>query len=205
MGNTSAKAKFAVVYPSMKINTPFLLSLILGLGIVLSSCQKAEIPQGQRIQVQRVISGQSLEILDRVNKVPILKKVRLIGINTPHLRQEPWGVQAKTRLEQLIKGKPVLLELDVETQDSHNQVLGYLWQDGILINEQLIKEGYAMASIPNRGAKIQTLNTKYQQRLLMSQEWARQMEKGIWNPQQPLRQTAQEFRDQQQKAGKGNG
>ncbi|MEY3868347.1 MAG: hypothetical protein RLZZ338_2238 [Cyanobacteriota bacterium] len=188
----------------MKINTPFLLSLILGLWMVLSSCQKAEIPQGQRIQVQRVISGQSLEILDRVDKVPMLKKVRLIGINTPDLRQEPWGVQAKTRLEQLIKGKPVLLELDVETQDSYNQVLGYIWQDGILINEQLIKEGYAIASIPNRGAKTQTLNTKYQQRLLYSQEWARQMEKGIWNPRQPLRQTAQEFRDQQQKAGMGN-
>jgi micrococcal nuclease len=188
----------------MKINTPFLLSLILGLWMLLSSCQKAEVPQGQRIQVQRVISGQSLEILDRVNKVPMIKKVRLIGINTPDLRQEPWGVQAKTRLEQLIKEKPVLLEFDVETQDSYNQVLGYIWQDGILINEQMIREGYAMASIPNRSGKTQTLNTKYQQRLIYSQEWARQMEKGIWNPRQPLRQTAQEFRDQQEKAGKGN-
>jgi micrococcal nuclease len=128
----------------MKTNTPFLLSLILGLWMLLSSCQKAEIPQGQRIQVQRVISGQSLEILDRVNKVPIIKEVRLIGINTPDMKQEPWGVQAKTRLEELIKGKSVLLEFDVETKDSYDRVLGYIWQDGILINELLIKEGCAI-------------------------------------------------------------
>ncbi|TAF34883.1 MAG: thermonuclease family protein [Oscillatoriales cyanobacterium] len=120
------------------------------------------------------------------------QQIRLIGIDAPDLKQQPWGEAAKQRLEQLIGGKEVLLESDIEPKDQFDRKLAYLWQDKILLNELLVKEGYVLASVRSR-------NTKYRQRLANAQEWARLMGKGLWNPERALRQTPAEFRQQNQK------
>jgi len=121
--------------------------------------------------------------------------VRLIGIEAPDLRQQPWGTAAKTRIEQLIgetRGQQlilqsVLLEPDVQTKDSFGRWLAYVWHDGVMLNEQLIKEGYVLAT-------PRSPNNKYNERLIRAQEYARIMGYGIWNPEQPLRLTPAEFR-----------
>lgn len=158
--------------------------------LFLASCQEPEMPQGRTAKVERVISGQTIEIVDNLNPVPTLQPVRLIGIDAPDLKQEPWGVEAKTELEKLTLGQEVLLEFDTQQKDSFDRLLGYLWQDKTLINEQLVKQGYALASekVPN---------IKYSDRLANAQEWARLMGRGIWNPEQPMRLTPGEFRNQQ--------
>ncbi|WP_318732132.1 MULTISPECIES: thermonuclease family protein [unclassified Roseofilum] len=65
-----------------------------------------------------------------------------------------------------------------------------IWQDGALINEELVKEGYALAEewFPN---------TQYTQRLQYAEQRARTLELGIWNPESPMRLTPSEFRYQQ--------
>jgi micrococcal nuclease len=65
--------------------------------------------------------------------------------------------------------------------------LAYVWKDKLLLNEEVVKQGYALfvARSPNH---------KYDQRLEHAQQWARIMGKGIWNTDKPMRVTPGEFR-----------
>ncbi|MEW6497338.1 MAG: thermonuclease family protein [Cyanobacteriota bacterium] len=182
---------------------PNLISLIGRFGLVccylllLVGCQSTRVPIGVNVQVQRVVSGQTLDVLNPTQQAALIDRVRLIGIEAPDLKQEPWGAAAKNRFEQLI-GKangqqlmlqPVFLERDVQEKDSLGRWLAYVWHDGVLLNEQLVKEGYVLAA-------PRSPNHKYDNRLARAQEYARIMGYGIWNPNQPMRLTPVEFRRQ---------
>ena len=88
--------------------------LSIALCLLLASCQKPVIPTGTLVQVQRTVTGQTIEIITTVDQIALLEQIRLIGIEVPDLKQQPWGEAAKNKLEQLIGGKQVLLESDVE-------------------------------------------------------------------------------------------
>ena len=165
----------------------------IALSLLLVSCQEPpEIPQGSTVKVERVVTGQTIEITGFADQTPILEQVRLIGIEAPDLKQQPWGPDARQILEQLIGGQQVLLESDSQDKDRYDRKLAYLWRGEILLNEQLVKEGYALVV-------ARSANTKYKQRLANAQEWARLMGHGIWNPEAPMRQTPAEFRNQNRK------
>jgi micrococcal nuclease len=156
---------------------------------VLVSCQTPP-PAGVRVQVEQVISGQVLEVRHPDGAGGKIERVRLIGIDAPDLAQQPWGPAAKRQLEQLVTNKTISLELGEEAQDRFDRTLGYVWLgNGKLLNEQLVKQGYALA-VPR------SPNIKYDKRLGRAQEQARLMGVGIWNPQEPMRQTPAEFRSQ---------
>ncbi|HBB34531.1 MAG TPA: nuclease [Cyanobacteria bacterium UBA8803] len=165
--------------------------------LLLGGCQPTKVPKGIPVQVRQVVSGQTLEVLNPMQQPGLMKRVRLIGIEAPDLKQQPWGAAAKNRIEQTIgeiRGqelvlKPVVLEFDVQTKDSFGRWLAYVWHDGVLLNEQLVREGYVLAS-------PRSPNNKYNERLTRAQEYARIMGYGIWNPNQPLRLTPAEFRRQ---------
>jgi micrococcal nuclease len=72
------------------------------------------------------------------------------------------------------------LESDIEPRDDSGQRLAYLWQNGELVNERLVAEGYALA-VPHPP------NHKYDQRLARAQDRARVMGLGIWNARNPWR------------------
>ena len=155
----------------------------LSLLLLLQSCHPAIPEKLEEVRVTRVVSGQTLQLMGR--------RVRLIGIDAPDLQQQPWGRAAKEQLQALIGGRTVSLEFDVQNQDQLGRRLAYIWQDGELLNEKLVAEGYVLA-VPRDP------NHKYDQRLSRAQEWARLMEKGIWNPNQPMRLTPAEFRSHRQ-------
>lgn len=177
----------------MKIN---LYLPVLLLGGVLTRCQSPEPPSGQLVQVQRVLSGQTLEILDRSQKIPLTRQVRLLGVETPDLQQEPWGKQAKIRLQELIQDQPVRLELEGKNQDSSGRLWAYVWQKNIFVNEQLVKEGYVLARTSPVSPRFSSPSQQYEKQLVYAQEEARIMGRGIWNPRHPLRQTPSQFRQQ---------
>ncbi len=160
----------------------------LSLLLFLQSCQSAQM-QGVEVKVQRVVSGQTLEVTGVGEKPYSITRVRLIGIDAPDLQQQPWGEAAKQRLEAIALNQFVLLEFDVQDQDTFGRRIAYVWQDSVLLNEKLVAEGYVL--ILRRSP-----NNKYDQRLERAQEWARLMGRGIWNPQKPMRLTPAQFRRQ---------
>ncbi|MEA5567707.1 MULTISPECIES: thermonuclease family protein [unclassified Anabaena] len=164
---------------------------ILACLLLLVSCQgrtQSENNQKQ-VRVARVVSGQTLEVVGMAEQPTLISQVRLVGVDAPDLRQYPWGDQSKELVEKLVGDleKPVTLEFDIEAKDKIGRTIAYVWKDNQLLNEQVVKQGYALfvARSPNQ---------KYNQRLERAQQWARIMGKGIWNPEKPMRQTPAEFR-----------
>jgi micrococcal nuclease len=165
--------------------------IILASFLLLVSCQSHNnssiIPAN--VKIARVVSGQSLEVLGMEAQPNLISQVRLIGLDAPDIRQLPWGDDAKQLVETLIGGanQAVNLEFDLEAKDKFNRTLAYVWKDKLLLNEEVVKQGYALfvARSPNH---------KYDQRLERAQQWARIMGKGIWNPDKPMRITPGEFR-----------
>jgi micrococcal nuclease len=176
------------------VKTLLLLFLLCCLG--LTSCQDSPAVKISA-QVQRVVSGQTLEV--SLAGSTTNEQVRLIGIEAPDLAQDPWGQRAKTQLEELLskEGKgfvfePVLLEMEITEPDSYGRRWAYVWQDGKLVNEQMVKMGYALATRYSGGEGFH--NKDYQQKLVYAQDYARIMGYGIWNPDQPMQMTPAEFR-----------
>jgi len=165
--------------------------------LLLASCFGSATPQGQMVLVKQVVSGQTIEVVSASTPTADPRRVRLIGIEAPDMRQQPWGIEARRQLAQLLGDRSVLLELDVEKRDQYQRQLSYIWArsaDGpknrdSLLNEEMVKRGYALA-------KPRSPNTKYDQRLANAQAWARIMGVGIWNPEQPMGITPTEFRSQ---------
>jgi micrococcal nuclease len=157
--------------------------------LLLTSCQHADRPEGLKIEVARVVSGQGLILKSTGDRFKGISMVRLIGIDAPSLQQQPWGRTAQKRLEEEIENRSVLLEFDVEEKDQFGRLLAYVWKDGMLLNEKLVAEGYVLA-VPRAP------NQKYDRRLEHAQEWARLMGRGIWDPEHPMRLTPAEFRRQ---------
>jgi micrococcal nuclease len=167
--------------------------VILGCLLLLGGCQSSASPQGTIVQVQRVVSGNTLEVLIPNQQPALLERVRLIGLDAPDIQQQPWGEAAKNYLDQLIRDTEeqgrVLLELGVQEKDDFDRLLAYVWQEDNLLNEQLVKQGHALA-VPRLP------NDKYDLRLARAQDYARIMGSGIWNPDRPMRSTPTEFRRQ---------
>ncbi len=167
--------------------------------LLLVGCQAGSNPGKKTVtvQVQRVVSGQTLDVLNPRQQTTVIERVRLIGIEAPDLKQEPWGSAARNRFEQMISQtpnqplvlQPVSLEPDVQQKDTTGRWLAYVWCKGKLINEELVKEGYVLAA-------PRSPNQKYDDRIARAQEYARLMGYGIWNPDQPMRLTPAEFRRQ---------
>lgn len=157
--------------------------------LFLAGCRANTTVRGVEVKVAQVVSGQALEVIDPQNQSGLISRVRLIGVEAPDLQQRPWGEAAKERLEEIIDEKPVLLESDLEVKDQYERQLAYVWQDGVLLNEKILAEGYGLFL-------SRSLNHKYDRRLERAQEYARVMGLGIWNPEKPMRLTPREFRNQ---------
>ena len=171
--------------------------LIFGL-VLLAGCQ-ASPPKYPTVQISRVTSGQSVEWIDNSQQPPVIQQGRLIGIDAPDLAQEPWGKQAKQRLEEVIllgKGT-VSIEFEDTNADKYGRKFVYLWQDGRLLNEQLLKDGYVLASMRTPTSSLNPSGTKYRERFIHGSQYARLMGQGIWNPEHPMRMSPSEFRKEE--------
>ena len=122
-------------------------------------------------QLVRVVSGQTIEvIIAERNNQP--QRIRIIGIDAPKIENTIWSERAKTRLQKLINGDRIFLEIESDEPDRYNRILAHVWQDDMLISEQLAQEGYVLANIqyPHR----------YSDRIFHAQEYARILGYGIW-------------------------
>ncbi len=103
------------------------------------------------------------------------ERVRYIGIDTPEStsEQECFGVEATRRNTELVLGKTVELETDVSQRDRYGRLLRYVWVGNAMVNEILVREGYAQVStFPP--------DVKYVERFLAAQKEARDASLGLW-------------------------
>jgi len=126
----------------------------------------------QKVKVIRVIDGDTIEIEGS-------QKVRLIGINTPETvdPNRPvgcYGQEASNFTKSRLEGKNVELEKDVSETDKYSRLLRYVWLEGTLFNETLVREGYAQVS-------TYPPDVKYQEKFLAAQAEAQNGKKGLWN------------------------
>jgi len=121
------------------------------------------------VLVVRVVDGDTIEIEGG-------ERVRYIGIDTPEstIEHECFGSEASRRNAELVGGKVVQLERDVSERDRFDRLLRYIWLDGVLINEVLVREGYAVSS-------TYPPDVKYQDRFLAAQAEARNAGAGLWS------------------------
>lgn len=162
-----------------------LFSVCCYLVIILLGCS----PKHSQVdllsgKVARVISGQTVEVM--LTKTSEIVKVRIAGIDAPDLRQSPWGKDAKIKLSKLVMGLPIALETETPKRDRYNRLNAHIWQDKILVSQELVKEGCVLANT--------RYSHSYSKLLIDAQEYARLMGYGIWNPKQAMRQTPNQFR-----------
>ncbi len=134
--------------------------------------KKTGFPAGELIRVKRVSDGDTISV-DFGRRV---EKVRLTGIDAPELGQRPWGRRAQEHLQEIISSSSwnVVLEFDVVKRDKHERLLAYVrTADGRLINELMVRDGYAaLFTFPP--------NVKYADLLSRAQSEARDKKLGIW-------------------------
>ncbi|MBU1033918.1 thermonuclease family protein [Patescibacteria group bacterium] len=127
----------------------------------------------QKVKVLRVVDGDTIELEGG-------QKVRYIGIDTPETvdpRRDPqcFGKEASLRNKTLVEGKEIYLEKDISEIDRYGRLLRYIYleENGISINEQLVQEGYAVAS-------SYAPDIKYQEKFKTAEQKARDNQKGLW-------------------------
>jgi micrococcal nuclease len=141
------------------------------------------------IDIVRVVNGDTIKV-HYGNKTEFVK---LIGIDAPENRLSrkakseaiesgenlvtiiSIGIDATRFLQSLIrKGETVTIEFDIETRGINGNLLGYVFlSDGRMLNEEIVKAGYA--SVINASPNI-----KYKERLLKAYIEAKSHKRGLW-------------------------
>ncbi len=160
---------------------PLLIILLFGCS---NSIARANEPRAERFvqektyyEIYKFVDGDTFWITDGKGRK---EKIRFIGIDAPEPRsvgkkkKQPYGEEASAFVKKYLKGKKVRLEFDVQKYDRYQRTLAYIWlEDGTLLNDYIVRNGYAVVStFPP--------NVKYQQRFLKSERYAREKKLGMW-------------------------
>ncbi len=114
--------------------------LFISVSLVAAACTSDSAPPTPEdtVEVVTVLDGDSLVV--RVDGRE--RDVRLLGINTPE-RDECFSTEAKTAARDLIGPR---VQLAGDDSDRFGRLLRYVYTlDGVLINQQLISDGFALA------------------------------------------------------------
>jgi micrococcal nuclease len=101
------------------------------------------------------------------------ERLRLIGIDAPEQDQPPFGQQAQAGLERILAGRELSLEYDLEGRDQFDRLLAYAWIDSELVNEEMVRQGWAVAFHVGP-------NTRYSSRLRRAEKAAKADRIGLW-------------------------
>lgn len=127
--------------------------------------------QRETATVARVIDGDTIELGDG-------RKLRYIGIDTPETRHpqvgvECFGAEAAERNVELVAGKTIQMEKDISESDRYGRLLRYVYVGEVMVNAQLVQEGYAHAvAYPP--------DVKHQEVFTALEDAARAESRGLW-------------------------
>lgn len=138
------------------------------------------------VLVERAVDGDTLQLESG-------EKVRLIGIDTPEMHEsaklyrdsqrtkqdisaiQKLGQRSYEFTKQLVEGKRVSLEFDVERYDKYKRLLAYVYlkDGGTFVNAEIVKAGYAsLMTYPP--------NIKYADLFKELYRAARENKRGLW-------------------------
>jgi micrococcal nuclease len=153
-----------------------LLTAVLLLASGLSALALAQTEASRTLtgQVVRVVDGDTIHVRigDRI------EKVRYIGVNAPELHHPKRGEQLGGREaaevnRRLVDGQGVRLEVDVQERDRYGRLLAYVYAGDMMVNAEMVAQGYAQVmTIP--------ANVKHQDLFLKLQREARLLQLGLW-------------------------
>lgn len=107
------------------------------------------------------------------------ERVRYIGIDTPELASsriagEYLAEEAKAFNRKMVEGKRIVLEFDHQKMDRYGRLLAYVYVGQTMVNEELVREGFARE-------RAYPPNLKYQRKFESIEKDARNRKRGIWS------------------------
>ncbi|MFC1622593.1 thermonuclease family protein [Patescibacteria group bacterium] len=156
----------------------FLIGILVGGKILVN--QQTNSANQKLYKVIEVIDGDTI-VLDSgpMSSSKYSQWVRLLSINAPE-EDTCYYAEAKKALQDLILNKNIRLEKDISGLDKFGRLLRYVIlpnpnedEDNILINEYLIRYGYALA-------EVYSPDTHYRKLLYNAQDKAQAENLGLW-------------------------
>jgi len=122
-------------------------------------------PPSQLVTVTKVVDGDTIIIKGGYH-------VRYIGIDSPE-RDEQYYAEATQLNKDLVEGKQVRLESDVNDRDEYGRLLRYVYVGDTFVNAEMVRQGWAwsIAYPPD---------IKYQVYLEAIEKEARKLKRGFW-------------------------
>jgi micrococcal nuclease len=120
-------------------------------------------------RVASVTDGDTIVVTDSQGAE---QEVRLIGIDASE-SGEKFSQEATDALAEILDGRMVRLEMDVEARDQYDRMLAYIWVDQLLVNAEMLRMGMAtLYTVPP--------NERYFEVLLAAQDEAQATGRGVW-------------------------
>ena len=141
------------------------------------SATAAAPPRSAAVLVRAVIDGDTIDVVT-------VGRVRLLGIDAPELGRgfdtdAPFARQARDRVVSLVLHRWVRLEQDGVPLDVYNRHLAYvLTEDGVFVNEAIVRDGLARVSARQLLARLDALKR--------AEAEAQAFRRGIWGGAPPI-------------------
>lgn len=145
----------------------FVFSLVLNFFFVFKQYRSYFLKKYNLVEVvvKNVVDGDTIDTSDG-------ERIRLYEINAPEYPKDCLGIDAKTRMEELVFNKKI--QYEKIGKDNFGRILAYVFVDKLLINEVMTEEGLAYFL---KGKTI-TENSLSVER---SQDKAKLAGRGVWS------------------------
>lgn len=155
----------------------FFASIIFTSILLLSSCSTSSVSTNKlEATVMKIVDGDTITVQLNGKK----ETIRMLLIDTPethhpHKPVQPFGQEASQYAEQILSNSKVTLEIGTTKRDKYGRMLAYVYKDGKMYNELIVKEGLA------RVAYVFPPNDKYVDTLKETEATAKEQNLGIWS------------------------
>ena len=143
-----------------------IFSVLLNVFLVLKSPGEQDKKEELQGTVVRVIDGDTFDLEGEV-------RIRLAGVEAPEYPKGCLSNQAKERLEELILGKEV--EIEVIEKDNFGRQIGFIRVGDVFIDKILVEEGLARVVLYSKRKKL-----KHQDEFIQAEREAKEKNLGIW-------------------------
>jgi micrococcal nuclease len=144
------------------------------------------LPEGW-YDVDRVVDGDTIRVFytpanvagtEQARRKSI--RVRLIGVDAPEVARgdepaEPYAAEATEFTRGFLSGNRVCLQFGPRRLDQYHRVLAYVFVDGAMLNEEIVRQGLA------REDHFTGDNLSIARRIRKAQLEAKQAKRGLWS------------------------